>query len=132
MVNELKPCPLCGKQPNSRWYSASICGEDDSGYWGIDCCYVHVHADEESYALTSWNTRADTARLSELEAEVARLRSSLMDATANLAGCVSAYATYSCRHRSAGRGRADPFFTTRLMDFRRAEERARAALEAQS
>lgn len=33
--------------------------------------------EEIAKAITSWNTRADTARLSELEAEVARLRSAL-------------------------------------------------------
>lgn len=123
MVNELKPCPFCGG-------TVLRSGGDDKVV-GFSCLRCEASGPNH-YGEFEWNTRADTGRLSELEAEAARLRIALMDATANLSGCVSAYATYSCRHRSAGRGRADPFFTTRLMDFRRAEERARSALEGQS
>jgi len=68
----LLPCPFCGKQPVSEWYSA---GEsDDCGYWGIDCCGAFAYEDDEETAVKLWNTRADVpaakAPLSDLEKAV--------------------------------------------------------------
>ena len=69
--------------------------------------------------------RADRDRLAKL---VAEMREGLADAAAHLAGAASAYRAHASRHRSVGRATSDPFFTTRVGDFDRAAERARALL----
>jgi hypothetical protein len=56
------------------------------------------------------------------------LYEALLAATAALAGATSAYQQHASRHRSVGRSKADPFFTTRLGDFERATEADRTAL----
>src|SRR5687768_4901639 len=57
----LKPCPFCGNQPKSRWFGAT--GEDDdSGYWGIECCQAFSHEDTEEDSARVWNTRAALAQ----------------------------------------------------------------------
>ena len=58
------------------------------------------------------------------------LYEALLDAAAHLAGAASAYKTYCLRHKSHGRALSDPFYSTRLQDFDKAAERARAALLA--
>lgn len=58
------------------------------------------------------------------EAEAARLREALVDAAAHLRGAASAYREYAARHRSVGRAKPDPFFTTRVKDFDKAADRA--------
>lgn len=81
MVNELKPCPLCGKHPHHGLGKLQHCqlhGEPFQNF-RIWCTAGHAQVEEASreLAFTAWNTRADTGRLSEMEAEVARLRSAL-------------------------------------------------------
>lgn len=49
-------------------------------------------------------------------------RDALMDVVAHLAGAVSAYEKYARRYKA--RGPSDPFFTTRLADFKKAADRA--------
>jgi hypothetical protein len=57
----LKPCPFCGNQPRSRWFGAT--GEDDdSGYWGLECCQAFSHEDTEEDSARVWNTRAALAQ----------------------------------------------------------------------
>lgn len=64
-------------------------------------------------------------------AEVAlQLREALISATASLAAADSAYAKYARRHGTYGKAEIDPFFSTRVSDFERAVEDARAALKA--
>lgn len=58
----------------------------------------------------------------------AALVDALLDAAAHLAAAASAYEKHAARHKSVGRASADPFYTTRVRDFKRAVERARAAL----
>lgn len=73
----LKPCPFCGGAPRSKWHGAA--GEDDdSGYWGIDCCQAFAHADDEQSATRMWNTRATPASLScgEARERIARIAAS--------------------------------------------------------
>lgn len=81
MVNELKPCPLCGKHPHHGLGKLQHCqlhGEPFQNF-RIWCTAGHAQVEEASreLAFTAWNTRADTGRLSEMEAEVARLREAL-------------------------------------------------------
>ncbi len=71
-MNELKPCPFCGKEPATR-ANFAICINDDceqSIYWsGLD--------------FDSWNTRptedALNARIAELERRAARAKELLQD-----------------------------------------------------
>ena len=56
------------------------------------------------------------------------LREALVDAAAHLRGAASAYREHAARHRSVGRAKPDPFFTTRVGDFEKAADRAVAAL----
>ena len=60
--------------------------------------------------------------------EIERLRTALIDATAHLAGAASAYRKHAARHKSQGRAVADAMFSTRVVDFEKATDRARAAL----
>lgn len=54
-MTKLLPCPFCGKQPRSEWFSG---GEsDDCGYWDIGCCGAFAHEDDEETAIKLWNTR---------------------------------------------------------------------------
>lgn len=63
-----------------------------------------------------------------LRAEKTELLEALMDAGAHLIGAASAYQRHAARHRSVGRAKADPFFSTRATDFTKAAERARLAI----
>lgn len=72
-----------------------------------------------------------SSTVSTLQAENERLRKEFRRAAASLAGAASAYRTYAGRSRTVGRGKADPFFTTRAADFDKAVERARQALGGQ-
>ncbi|TGV15797.1 hypothetical protein EN816_00665 [Mesorhizobium sp. M8A.F.Ca.ET.173.01.1.1] len=56
------------------------------------------------------------------------LYAALLAATAVLAGATSAYQSHASRHRSVGRSKPDPFFTTRIKDFEKATEAARTVL----
>lgn len=51
----------------------------------------------------------------------------LIDASAALCGAASAYDKYASRHKSVGKADPDPFFTTRVKDFKAAAERSRLA-----
>lgn len=55
------------------------------------------------------------------------LQNALIDATAHLAGVVSAYEQYVGRHNR--RGRRDPLYETRIKDFKRALNRALKAVK---
>lgn len=104
---------------------------DDSGTWKqgaidamdqvLDAVHAHYAARiaELEAALSAANARAEAA-----EAEAARLREALVDAAAHLRGAASAYREYAARHRSVGRAKPDPFFTTRVKDFDKAADRA--------
>jgi hypothetical protein len=61
-------------------------------------------------------------------AKETQLKEALIDATVHLVAAVSAYRTYTKRHHSMGRAKTDPFFTTRIVDFEKAVERAQAAV----
>lgn len=75
MVNELKPCAHCGGEAE-EW----VCPFEDTGYIRCTECEARTRQTlTREEATEEWNTRADTARLSELEAAVARLRSALED-----------------------------------------------------
>ena len=77
----------------------------------------------------TWNERCELAdALEALQAENARLREALVDATAHLAGATSAYKTFARRARRFGQADIDALYGTRLRDFEKATERARAAL----
>ena len=73
---------------------------------------------------------AEHARIvAEKDAEIARMREALVDATAHLVGAESAYRTYARRYTGiTPKAEVDPFFSTRVEDFARATDRARAAL----
>jgi predicted XRE-type DNA-binding protein len=64
--------------------------------------------------------------LRRLTAENTALRDALTIALANLVGANSAYRQHASRHRSVGRARVDPFYTTRIADFEKAEREIRA------
>ena len=73
-------------------------------------------------------------RISELTQEIERLRANsklmeaaLIDATAHLAGAVSAYEHFAGNSKRAGI--RDALYSTRLSDFHKALARARAALK---
>jgi hypothetical protein len=57
-----------------------------------------------------------------------QLKEALIDAMVHLVGAVSAYRIYAKRHHSMGRAKTDPFFTTRIVDFENAVERAQATV----
>lgn len=59
--------------------------------------------------------------LDRLTRENATLREALVIALANLVGATSAYRQHASRHRSVGRASPDPFYTTRIADFDKAE-----------
>jgi predicted nucleic acid-binding Zn-ribbon protein len=61
--------------------------------------------------------------------EIERLREALIDATVHLTGAASAYRKHGARHKSQGRAVADTMFSTRVVDFEKATDRARHALE---
>jgi hypothetical protein len=56
-----------------------------------------------------------------------RLRKALMDATAHLAGAVSAYETFAGNSKRSGK--RDALYSTRLSDFQKALARARTELK---
>jgi hypothetical protein len=62
----------------------------------------------------------------EAASEISRLKNALMDATAHLAGATSAYEHFAGNSKRAGV--RDALYSTRLSDFKRALERARAEL----
>ena len=67
--------------------------------------------------------------VAEKDAEIARLREALLDATAHLIAAAASYRTYARRGGDIWpRAEVDAFFTTRARDYDRAAERARAAL----
>lgn len=53
---QLLACPFCGQMPRTKWHGA-VGEDDDAGYWGIDCCVAHAHADTEADATFLWNNR---------------------------------------------------------------------------
>lgn len=68
--------------------------------------------------------------MDEVDAENASMYEALRDATAHLAGAVSAFEAYASR--KGKRPAPDPFFSTRLADFNNALVRARVALAKHS
>ncbi len=86
---DLKPCPFCGG--DKIWVAGPTCKASDP-YNPLDrlypitqCrgCHAEVPGKNEDYsynqrtAVSAWNTRADDARISALEAERDRLREAL-------------------------------------------------------
>jgi Mg2+ and Co2+ transporter CorA len=65
-------------------------------------------------------------------AEIIRLRDALFSATASLTGAASAYRKYAKRHKLHGTAETDAVFSTRVNDFDKAVNSARAALAAKS
>jgi hypothetical protein len=85
-----------------------------------------VHGDLHREAAT--RIQQLTARAEQAEAQVERLREALLDAAAHLVGVTSAYEHYAGNSKRPGR--RDPLFSTKLMDYKHAVRRARAALNA--
>jgi len=75
--------------------------------------------------------RLHTALAAERE-RVRVLTEALLDATANLAGAASAYRKYAKRYTGiTPKAETDAFYSTRVDDFDKATERARAAIRAE-
>lgn len=89
---------------------------DGSGYSKATC-----EALETCRALEALERAAPPARQD-------ALREALLDAAAHLRGAASAYREHAARHRIVGRAKPDPFFTTRVIDFAKAADRAAAAI----
>jgi hypothetical protein len=87
-------------------------------------------ADDPTVVAAPYILAAEHERLmAERDAEIARLWEALLDATAYLVGAASSYRTYARRGGDIRpRAEVDAFFTTRVGDYDRAAERARAAL----
>lgn len=69
MVEELKSCPFCGSAPFSGWVGSNVPGMQDCGYWAIECCDVHVHAEDEEDASARWNRRTQPPARVEVKPE---------------------------------------------------------------
>src|SRR3546814_152821 len=65
-----------------------------------------------------------------LAERIKALEEALLSATAHLVAAASAYKEHAARHRSVGRAKPDPFFTTRSEDYRKAAERAQSTARA--
>lgn len=106
---ELKPCPFCSKQPQSRWHGAT--GEDDdSGYWGIDCCQAFSHGGSQEDAVEKWNTRATLSpSAGELSGISGELRDSVAEAIRGDGSdlCDAPWNTLSDENKIGWRGDAD-------------------------
>lgn len=48
----------------------------------------------------------------------------LSDLVSRVVGMASAYEKYASRHKSVGKAEKDPFYSTRIRDFKAASERA--------
>ena len=95
--------------------------QGNAGLWRSDEWTIT----DDDYILASEHARI----VAEKDAEIARLREVLLDATAHLVGAASSYRTYARRGGDIRpRAEVDAFFTTRARDYDRAAERARAAL----
>lgn len=92
-----------------------------AGTWSVT-----RHAENaEPYILAAEHDRI----VAEKNAEIARLREALIDATASLVAAESSYRAFARRHKDLRpKAEVDPFFTTRMEDYRKAANRARAAL----
>jgi hypothetical protein len=91
---------------------------------GTWCVTSYPDAAQE-YILATEHDRI----VAEKDAEIARLREALLDATAHLIAAAASYRTYARRGGDIRpRAEVDAFFTTRARDYDRAAERARAAL----
>ena len=93
---------------------------------------VQVHQTPRAYGLSDENERDANARLiaqaPALAAALIKAEEALIDATAHLVGAESAYREFAKRHQDIRpKAATDPFFTTRVGDFRKAADRARAA-----
>ena len=84
-------------------------------------------AKAETRALKAFAKLAGIMDPQNLRSDVGTLADALLDATAHLSAAASAYERYASRHRSVGRAVSDPFYTTRVVDFKKAADRARAA-----
>jgi hypothetical protein len=76
-----------------------------------------------------WDANASLIALApQLAAALIKAEDALIDATAHLVGAESAYREFAKRHQDIRpKAATDPFFTTRVGDFRKAADRARAA-----
>ena len=55
-MEELKPCPWCGEQPETWWdFNVEFYEE---GY-NIKCCYVYINRSYKAEAIEAWNTRKE-------------------------------------------------------------------------
>ena len=82
-----------------------------------------------SRSANSWRSITDDL-MAKHAAEKERLRDALFSATASLAGAASAYRNYAKRHKLHGTAETDAVFSTRVNDFDKAVNSARAALAA--
>lgn len=93
-----------------------------------DQCACYRHYLNATFLPTILASEHDRI-VAEKDAEIARLREALLDATAHLIAAAASYRTYARRGGDIRpRAEVDAFFTTRARDYDRAAERARAAL----
>lgn len=111
LPGEGEACYYCGKPCDALTGNASL--------WPV----ALPHKDDPG--VMKWHHVKCVSERLEREKD---LENALLDAVAHLSGAVSAYKKHASRHKSVGRAVADPFYTTRLSDFEKAEERGHAAL----
>ena len=66
-MDDLKPCPFCGRRPTVFEYSKNDIGETYDSHVVVQCCavvtqYVEPVSAARRHAIATWNTRASEAR----------------------------------------------------------------------
>lgn len=69
---ELKPCPFCGGD-------VSLQGNVPEGYW-IECQCRNLMTSGRDEVIAAWNTRADSHRITELEAQLDKMAEAIQQA----------------------------------------------------
>jgi len=106
------------------------CGVTLNGYSGIRG-FGFYSAHREADCIRNLRQRAKKAEeeRNALQARVAELEEALLRTGGTLLGAASAYRTFAKRHPEFGKAETDALFSTRVADFERGAEAARAALQ---